>query len=153
MKLQIINESRQPESVAPKIKVFDTEADLDAALPDLPNGAIVATKEDETTEYNRDRTYGFWKNPIGKYIYFIADKPTGLVHITFVSLNQVINIVWNPAEDNKDWNGTKGGDSIITGLDDGVYGKPYIKVNNTENVGSWFATTHDCILTIEQRNS
>lgn len=48
MKLQVINEERQPESVAPKIKVFDSEADLDAALPDLKDGAIVATKEDET---------------------------------------------------------------------------------------------------------
>lgn len=48
MKLSVINESRQPESVAPKIKVFDSEADLDAALPDLKDGAIVATKEDET---------------------------------------------------------------------------------------------------------
>lgn len=50
MKLQVINEERKPESVAPKIKVFDTEVDLNAALPDLKDGAIVATKEDETSD-------------------------------------------------------------------------------------------------------
>lgn len=55
MKLQIINEERQPESVAPKIKVFDSEADLDAALPDLKDGAIVATKEDETVDGRKSK--------------------------------------------------------------------------------------------------
>lgn len=45
MKTAVINENREPESVAPKIKVFDSEADLNAALPDLKDGAIVATKE------------------------------------------------------------------------------------------------------------
>lgn len=53
MKLQVINENREPESVAPKIKVFDSEADLDAALPDLKDGAIVATKEDETAPFGQ----------------------------------------------------------------------------------------------------
>lgn len=50
MKLSVINKEREPESVAPKIKVFETEADLDAALPDLKDGAIVATKEDEVVD-------------------------------------------------------------------------------------------------------
>lgn len=47
MKLSVINEEREPESVAPKIRVYETEADLDKDLGRLPDGAIVATKESE----------------------------------------------------------------------------------------------------------
>lgn len=49
MKLSVINKEREPESVAPKIKVFESEKDLNEALPDLKDGAIVATKEGESS--------------------------------------------------------------------------------------------------------
>lgn len=151
MKLQVINEEREPESVAPKIKVFDSEADLDAALPDLQNGAIVATKEVETVEYNRDRNYGIWNTERNVDYWLIADKPQGIVHVNFVSANQQIEVIWNVATAQTYHRGFTGGDACFRGMEDPVYGKPYLMVRTTENIGSYFIGTNDCILTIEQR--
>lgn len=45
MKIAVVNEERKAESVAPKIIIYDTLDALNKDLENLPDGAIVATKE------------------------------------------------------------------------------------------------------------
>lgn len=149
MKIAIINEERQPESVAPKMRVYETEADLNAALPDLKDGAIVATKEDETSEIteSRDKTYVFRVADSPSDAYFCADKPQGYAHILFIAdqNTQMINIIWNASNAGLNYIGAETGDAITAGLDDNVYGGAscHVKVNKR---GIYFITTKDCIL-------
>ena len=157
MKLQIINESRQPESVAPKIRVYETEADLNAALPDLKDGAIVATKEDESTEIteSRDKTY-FYKTvaSASSYptnCYFVADKPQGYVHVQMIKNNtHMINVIWDVKNASLNINDPVAGDSITAGLNDNVYaGKASLKIGVPMvdgDIKAYFITTKDCIL-------
>lgn len=157
MKLQIINERREPESVAPKIKVFDSEADLDAALPDLKDGAIVATKEDESTEIteSRDKTYFYKTTATSAWLptncYFVADKPQGYVHVQMIKNNtHMINVIWDVAKASLNINDPIAGDSITAGLNDNVYvGKASLRIGVPMVDGdtkAYFITTKDCIL-------
>ena len=50
MKLSVIDSDRKPASVSPKIRVYDTEEELNNDLANLPSGAIVATKEDDVSK-------------------------------------------------------------------------------------------------------
>lgn len=48
MKIAVVNEERKVESVAPKILIYDTLDALNKDLQNLPDGAIVATKENNS---------------------------------------------------------------------------------------------------------
>lgn len=150
MKLQVINEERQPESVAPKIKVFDSEADLDAALPDLKDGAIVATKEDVSAEIteNRQRSYCVYNVSANQHYYFVADKPQGYAKITYLRADgsKIITVMWDVKNATVRWVGRDGDDSITAGLNDNAYpGMASCHMYMTGN-GSYFIETVDCIL-------
>lgn len=156
MKLSVITKEREPESVAPKIKIYETEADLDAALPDLKDGAIVATKEDvafEVTE-SRDKVY-FYKvaatstwYPVN--VYFVADKPQGYVHVVMIKNNsQMVNVIWDVARAALNYVGLADGEQCTAGLNDNVYvGKASLRIGTDvkNSVKVFFVTTKDCIL-------
>lgn len=150
MKLSVINKEREPESVAPKIKIYETEADLDAALPDLKDGAIVATKEDVASEIteSRQKNYCVYNVSANQHYYFVADKPQGYVKITYLLANgsKIITVMWDVKNAQVRWVGRDGDDSITAGLNDNAYpGQASCHMYMT-NAGSYFVETVDCIL-------
>lgn len=155
MKLSVIKE-RKPESVSPKIKIYDTNADLDNDLANLPSGAIVATKEDVASEIteSRQNSYCVYNVSVNQHYYFVADKPQGYVKITYLLRNgsKIITVMWDVKNAVVRWVGRDGDDSITAGLNDNAYPGQASCHMYMENDGSYFIETVDCILEhIEKR--
>lgn len=95
MKLQIINSERKPESVSPKIKIYDTEEDLKNDLDNLNEGAIVATKEDESS---------YWKTIEATLKIIVEDKQTVNQNITLYPLgNGIYSFATNYTFGKQEW--------------------------------------------------
>lgn len=112
----------------------------------FPIHRILSNREGE-----RDRSYAIWNTERNADYWLIADKPQGVVHVSFLANNQWMDIIWNVATAETRQMGPTGGDAIFRGMEDPVYGRPYLMVRTTENIGSYFIDTVDCVLTVERR--